>query len=417
MDTASHATQPDGVATKVRAVLLLGAIANDHNFARMGVGRLRQEFDLTILDLNKLLGRQEASKNVEPAFEVTEIASIKELEQTLLNLKPRFALDFVGIDARAYLAICKALETAGTDLVVVKDGPIPSAGILKTLGRLVKQALKPEPSSGVAQPPSTLNDSAITGQSSVLNKLATVTWAKFQNKIDIIGVFAGSKSYDINSSFVSRKIWSSSEDVHTFQARQGLPAPEASQGKIVFLDSPIADGSDWVALGRKPLVSAETYYPQLRKLFSEIEKVTGNQVVIAGHPNHKNQDGFAQEMGGRAVAFNATPELIRDSAAVITHGSTAVSFAVLARKPLVFINSKDLSASAYGTMMAKMAKLLKRPIIYLDSTLKNLKPSLEQPVDLGAYATYEDGYLQRKAATENQQWDSFIDLAREKYRA
>lgn len=417
MDTASPAAQSDGVAIKVRAVLLLGSIANDHNFARMGVGRLRQKFDLTILDLNKLLGRQEASKNVEPAFEVTEVASIQELKQTLLKLKPRFALDFVGIDARAYLAICKALETAGTDLVIVKDGPIPSAGILNTLGRLVKHALKPEPSAGATQPPSALRDSAITGQSSVLNKLATVSWAKFQNKIDIIGVFAGSKSYDINSSFVKRKIWSASEDVHTFQTRQGQPAPEASQGKIVFVDSPIADGSDWVALGRKPLVSPENYYPQLRKLFSEIENVTGNQVLIAGHPNHKNQDRFAQEMGGRAVTFNATPELISDSAAVITHGSTAVSFAVLARKPVVFINSKELSGSAYGAMMSKMAKILKRPIIYMDSTMENLKNSLEQAVDLGAYASYEDGYLQRKGATEKKQWDSFIMLAHEKYRA
>lgn len=417
MHTASHAAQPDGVATKVRAVLLLGAIPNEHNFVRIGIERLRQEFDLIILDLNELLGRQAASKSVEPVFEVTKIASIKELEQTLLKLKPRFALDFVGIDARAYLAICKTLETTGTDLVVVKDGPIPSAGILNTLGRLVKQALKPEPSSGATEAPRTLNDSAIPGQSGVLNKLATVIWAKFQNNIDIIGVFAGSKSYDVNSSFVRRKVWSSSEDVHTFQARQGQRATEATQGKIVFLDSPVADGSDWVALGRKPLVSAETYYPRLRKLFSEIEMVTGNQIVIAGHPNHKNQDGFAQEMGGRVVAFNATSELIRDSAAVITHGSTAVSFAVLARKPLVFINSKELSASAYGTMMSKMAKVLKRPTVYLDSALENLKPALEQPIDLGAYATYEDGYLQRKGAAETKQWDSFIDFAREKYQA
>jgi hypothetical protein len=155
----------------------------------------------------------------------------------------------------------------------------------------------------------------------------------------------------------------------------------------------------------------------LRKLFSEIESVTGNQIVIAGHPNHKNQDGFDEEMGGRVVAFNATPELIRDSAAVVTHGSTAVSFAVLARKPLVFIDSKELSASAYGTMMSKMAKVLKRPTVYLDSALENLKPALEQPIDLGAYATYEDGYLQRKGAVETRQWDSFIDLARQKYQA
>ncbi len=417
MDADSRPAPAKGATPRVRAVLLLGAIPNHHNFTRMGVERLIQEFELVVLDLNNLLGRQEASKNSEPAFEVVSISSIKELEQTLSKLKPRFALDFVGIDARAYLNICKTLEKTSTDLVVVKDGPLPSVGIFKTLWSLTRQALKAATVAGETSTVNTSNGSAIIGQSGIRDKLAILSWARFQNKIDIIGVFAGSKSNDINTLFVRRKVWSASEDVHTFQMQPIQHAPQECRGKIVFLDSPIADGSDWVALGREPLMSPETYYPLMRKMFSEIESVTGNQIVIAGHPNHKNQADFALQMGGRVVVFNATPGLIRDSATVITHGSTAVSFAVLARKPLVFVNSKELSLTSYGTMMSKMAKILKRPIIFLDSPLDSHSSDYQKPVDQIAYATYEDGYLRRKGAIETRQWDSFIELARERYQA
>lgn len=415
MDAWSRCVQSNSSPARIRAVLLLGAIPNDHNFGRMGVARLSEEFDLFVLDLNNLLGRQNASNGVEPTFKVTKISSIEELQETLLKLKPRFALDFVGIDARAYLSICKTVASTQTDLVVVKDGPLPSAGMFKTSKRLIRQALQPGPRISETQRVNPSNPYEIAGQSGVFNKLATVSWAAFQNKIDIIGVFAGSASYDINSCFVGRKVWSASEDVHTYQLRHNNQGHEGTQGKIVFLDSPIADGSDWIALGRKPLVSSETYYPQLRKLFSEIEKITGNQIVIAGHPNHINKAHFGKEMGDRVVLFNSTPELIRDSAAVLTHGSTAVSYGVLARKPLIFINSEELSSTPYGTMMSKMARKLKRPVLKLGSSFDNLSDEIQKPVDLRAYARYEDGYLRRKGVTEKKQWDSFMDFVREKY--
>jgi hypothetical protein len=416
VDSASRPARSDDAANKVRAVLLLGAIPNQHNFLRMGVPRLREEFDLHILDLNQLLGREKASQGNAASFAVTPIASLKQLEETLSQLKPSFALDFVGIDARAYLGICKSLEKTGTDLVVVKDGPIPTAGIFNTLVCLAYQRLKPTPKTKDGPESEASSASAIPGQSGVLDKIATVAWALFQKRIEIIGVFAGSRSYDINSRFVSHKLWAASEDVHTFHALANQEISGLSRGKIVFLDSPIADGSDWVALGRQPLVSADDYYPQMRKVFSEIEKAAGKEIVIAGHPNHKDQVDFAQAMGGRDVVFNSTAQLIRDSVLVISHGSTAISFAVLARKPLVFLNSKELSASAYGTMMAKMAKILNREIVYIDSDLKNLKPALQVSVEPRAYEKYEDGYLQAQGTTESRQWDAFIEFAREKYR-
>ena len=85
MDSASRPARSDESATKVRAVLLLGAIPNQHNFVRMGVPRLREEFDLHILDLNQLLGREKASQGNAASFDLTPIADAA--PSALNNLK------------------------------------------------------------------------------------------------------------------------------------------------------------------------------------------------------------------------------------------------------------------------------------------------------------------------------------------
>ena len=71
----------------------------------------------------------------------------------------------------------------------------------------------------------------------------------------------------------------------------------------------------------------------------------GLPVVIAAHP----RAGYAQAgysgpdyFGGRTLVSGQTLPLIFDSALVLTHYSTAVNFAVMARKPLLLLASDTL---------------------------------------------------------------------------
>ena len=62
------------------------------------------------------------------------------------------------------------------------------------------------------------------------------------------------------------------------------------------------------------------------------------QVVICAHPkaeNYKTKNYFEN----RKIYFNKTCEIIKLSRGVISHNSTAINFAVLSKKPIIFITS------------------------------------------------------------------------------
>ena len=90
-------------------------------------------------------------------------------------------------------------------------------------------------------------------------------------------------------------------------------------------------------------VSAETgekWYPSLNNFFSYLEKVFNLKVIIASHPK-SNEEGHLSYLGNRVSVLNKTEELIKGSEFVIGRNSTALSFAVIYKKPILFIYSNE----------------------------------------------------------------------------
>ena len=54
---------------------------------------------------------------------------------------------------------------------------------------------------------------------------------------------------------------------------------------------------------------------------------------------------FLRVFGGRELLQGETARLVNDSSLVIAHYSYAVNFAVLYRKPLIFLTTDELKAS------------------------------------------------------------------------
>ena len=60
--------------------------------------------------------------------------------------------------------------------------------------------------------------------------------------------------------------------------------------------------------------------------------------------------------GNRKFVKNKTFELINNSSAVITHCSTAIHFAVQAKKPIIFISTNELEKTLLGDRILSHAK-------------------------------------------------------------
>jgi hypothetical protein len=97
-----------------------------------------------------------------------------------------------------------------------------------------------------------------------------------------------------------------------------------------------------------------------------LERGHGVEVVIAAHPRaDQNSASFAGRQSFRLV----TAELVRDAKFVISHTSTAMSYAVLNAKPLIFIYT-DAMAAVYQRLfireMRTYAEYLDAPIYNVD---------------------------------------------------
>ena len=88
--------------------------------------------------------------------------------------------------------------------------------------------------------------------------------------------------------------------------------------------------------------TVENWYPSLVNFFNHIESKFGLTVEIAAHYKSKHEP-YSQYFGGnRLVKYNDTYNMVKESKFVITLNSTAVSYAVILNKPILFIYSNEL---------------------------------------------------------------------------
>ena len=165
-----------------------------------------------------------------------------------------------------------------------------------------------------------------------------------------------------------------------------------SQKFAVMLDAPgPAFPDDHIQLGRTPPSTAAIWYPALAKFFDRLEASTGVSVEIAGHYKSTHPP-LAACFGNRAVHYGRTLEQVRDCEFVITRDSMAVSYAVVFRKPVIFIYSDEIAAERFSMQWPlHMASWLGTIPINIDNPPTNFTSLLQ--VNETKYKAYETACL------------------------
>lgn len=171
----------------------------------------------------------------------------------------------------------------------------------------------------------------------------------------------------------------------------------------VFLDEYFPFHPEYVYMGINPPVSADEYYPLLCNFFELLEKKYDTNVVIAAHPRsayEKHPDYFK----GRLVVRGKTSQLVRKSDFVILHHSASMHFAILYKKPMIFIGmDKLLKNSFHGPLLNFMASMFSKKVINLDEiTFENLEKELF--IDKKAYNAYKNDYIKKEGTEEIPFW-------------
>lgn len=181
-------------------------------------------------------------------------------------------------------------------------------------------------------------------------------------------------------------------DYDLYVKARAAPAGRMFAGPYaVFLDGNLPFHSD-LALSRYPRLDAVRYYRSLNRFFDLLEHRYGCRVVIAAHPR---ADYDASTFAGRPTLRLVTAELVRDAEFVIAHCSTAMSYAVLNVKPLLFIHTGEMATVYRHSLMRHMhcfARCLDAPLVNIDA-VSDARGVAVAPVNADRYQRYKYEFL------------------------
>jgi hypothetical protein len=174
--------------------------------------------------------------------------------------------------------------------------------------------------------------------------------------------------------------------------RVNLTNERVVKGKYaVFLDINLPYQSDLVISGL-PAVNASCYFKSLNHFLDLLEDAYGVKVVIAAHPKAAY---INNEYNQREIYSLLTAELVKDAEFVITHTSTALSYAVLNSKPLVFIYTDEMMSIYKNTFMREIessANYLNASIYNIDEITDGSQVIIKLP-NQELYESYKYNYL------------------------
>jgi hypothetical protein len=217
----------------------------------------------------------------------------------------------------------------------------------------------------------------------------------------------GSVSYPVNETTIY--LWAHYLDYDIFLQNKNDPVEQA---KItgVFLDQYLPFHPDCLYMGSNFPLSPDDYYPKLCYFFDILEQKTKAEIVIAAHPK-ADYDHSPDYFCGRSIFKGDTLHLVRESSFVLAHSSTAIDFAVLYNKPLLFLTTDDLEKMVSGKniigvdILAMSSELGKIPL-NMDH-VSGIDWENAMKVDVEIYRQYRDHYIKKQGTPEKQSWDIF----------
>lgn len=230
------------------------------------------------------------------------------------------------------------------------------------------------------------------------NKLYAFTWSRVKSPMGSLvkyKLIAGNYYKDVELVNYNNKykvLNGHSFDYDRYLSSKNVNMDSVEKNIIVFLDEPgPLFSSDYKLTGDKVHKTVDVWYPALCRFFDKIETLYNAKVVIAAHYKSVFTSPSAV-FGGREVFYGKTKDLIMKSKLVITEQSSAVSFAIIYEKPLMFIYSdeskKDLPLMNFMNNMIEFLDLFKYNINYLDTI-----PELLPAVNRSKYILYKHQFL------------------------
>jgi hypothetical protein len=234
-----------------------------------------------------------------------------------------------------------------------------------------------------------------------LVKIYTLTLSPIKANFLMLGGGVATSNYIDNS---TTKLKTHTLDYDLFLTLKDIPRRVKQNKYIVFLDDNGPNHPD--DIGRNVAFTTKSYYEILNNFFDNLEMKLGMEIIIAPHPR-SNYKSIENPFNGRIISSLSTINTVKDSEIVISHASTAISFAVLYNKPMLFMCNKLYPSYAQEGVKNMAAFFNKRTIDI--STLDFVIQDSDLAIDYEAYNSYKELYIKESGTPEKPTWDIFAD--------
>ena len=213
------------------------------------------------------------------------------------------------------------------------------------------------------------------------------------------------KDIRINSS--TTKLWLHSWDYDLFLSENHQQI-DVANNYAIFIDDYFPFHPDPIRYNVTSHEDSFEYYTELCHFFEYVEKSQEVEIIIAAHPR-SNPEMERDYYKGREIYINKTNELVKNAKFVITSASTAVSFAVMYNKPIIFIITDRLLKTKFAFEIPKFSKYFGKTPINISKDLNGLELSKELHVEKKLYDKYFIDFIKSPYGEEKLYWQSVAE--------
>ena len=209
----------------------------------------------------------------------------------------------------------------------------------------------------------------------------------------------------------TKYIFANSLDFENFKSKKQFK--KESQNYILFLDQYLPFHNAYAHREIPPFATPKKYYDSLKKFFDLIEQSLNTKVIIATHPrsNYKNLNSFFGKR--KTINYKKTNEFISRSLAVISYTSTAMNFAIIHNKPIIFYTSDEINNSHDAYHVSFLSKKLGSVLYNIDNPPILIKDKSLLKINKIKYRDYLNRYIRHSKSGKNSNLKKIIKIINE----
>ena len=217
-----------------------------------------------------------------------------------------------------------------------------------------------------------------------------------------ISLVSGLAAKDIyrDEIFIKKKIFTHSVDYSNFLIRK----IKLRRKYIIFIDEMMPNHPDYKIFGLNDnIIDKEIYYYELKKYLKRLSEVNKLDIKFLAHPksNLKELNVIFNDFD---VILNKTYEMVSGAKLVLAHQSTAISFAIILRKPVILLTTNSINKTLYGDKIKFLSKILSCKCINISNSNEFNFKNLNVP-NLIAYKNYLCKYIKHPKSDNILVWD------------